>query len=88
MDTLPQSPVELMALLTETINTVQDEIQTLERNRSDVRTNHTLSNKEQSILALGLDVLIVRAERDLARLQTRLQTQRMKFQKETFWRNL
>jgi hypothetical protein len=82
------SPAEIMADIQDQIANCESEIHSDIIRKNDVKMNMSLSNKEISILTIGLDLSIVKREREMFKLKAQLATHRLAFQKETFWRSL
>ena len=80
--------VKCMDELNDEIANVSKQVQELQNSRSTVRLNGSLTSKEVSILVVGLDLAIMKHEREIFRLKAQLATHKLKFQKETFWQNL
>jgi hypothetical protein len=93
MDTIttkkhPLSSAEIMSEIQDQIANCESEIHSDIIRKNDVKHNLLLSNKEVSILTIGLDLSIVKREREMFKLKAQLATHRLAFQKETFWRSL
>jgi hypothetical protein len=87
MDTEPltESPAVLMNHIQQGINDMKSTLDDLDESKARTRNNHTLNSTERALLLSALEIKVVQGERELMRLQAKFATQRIKFQKATFW---
>lgn len=83
----PITPAERMSDLQDAINDTQREIDENAQSRENVKENYSLSQKERGLLITALDIQTLKLNRQIAKLQSSLASQRMSFMKETFWRS-